>query len=91
MNEGEARPEDWSAEDVRRLRDFLQETQATFAERIGTRQQTVSEWETGSSKPRRIARRLLHMVAEEGGYYSAAAAPEPPGGEERPADATEGE
>ena len=71
------RPDDWqwSPDDVRLLRGFLHETQAEFAERIGTRQQTVSEWETGSSKPRRIARRLLHLVAEERGFYSAAAAP----------------
>ena len=38
--------------------------------RLGTRQQTVSEWETGSSHPRAMARRLLHIVAEEGGFYS---------------------
>ncbi len=64
--------ETWSPDDVRLLRGFLRETQAEFANRIGTRQQTVSEWETGASRPRRIARRLLHMVAEERGFYSAA-------------------
>ena len=62
---------DWNAERVRRLRRYLGESQAAFAERIGTRQQTVSEWETGASTPRRMSRRLLHMIAEEQGFYDA--------------------
>ncbi len=62
---------------MRELRGYLGDTQAEFAARLGTRQQTVSEWETGSSRPRRMARRLLHLLAEERGFYSAAApAPE---------------
>lgn len=65
----------WEATAVRRLRGYLGETQAEFAERLGTRQQTVSEWETGSSRPRRMAQRLLGMVAEERGFYSASALP----------------
>ena len=44
----------WDAEAVRRLREQLGVTQAQLADRIGTRQQTVSEWETGASTPRRI-------------------------------------
>jgi len=46
-------------------------TQAELADRIGTRQQTVSEWETGASTPRRMSQRLLRMVAEEAGIYDA--------------------
>jgi DNA-binding transcriptional regulator YiaG len=61
----------WDSERVRRLRDHLDETQGALAERLGTRQQTVSEWETGSSNPRRMSRRLLHLVAEESGFYAA--------------------
>jgi DNA-binding transcriptional regulator YiaG len=60
---------EWDAERVRELRRHLGESQAAFAERIGTRQQTVSEWETGSSTPRRMSRRLLHLIAEEHGFY----------------------
>lgn len=73
MTEPQADRESWSPDDIRSLRGFLSETQAEFADRLGTRQQTVSEWETGSSRPRRIARRVLHLVAEERGFYSAAA------------------
>ena len=60
----------WDAARVRRLRGHLGATQSEFAERLGTRQQTVSEWETGASRPRAMARRLLHLVAEERGFYS---------------------
>ncbi len=60
----------WDASRVRRLRGHLGDTQREFAERLGTRQQTVSEWETGTSSPRAMARRLLGIVAEERGFYS---------------------
>jgi transcriptional regulator with XRE-family HTH domain len=60
---------EWDAAEVRRLREHLGATQAELAERLGTRQQTVSEWETGASRPRRMARRLLSLVAEERGFY----------------------
>jgi len=59
----------WDAARVRSLRTHLGETQAELAERLGTRQQTVSEWETGASRPRRMSGRLLHLVAEESGFY----------------------
>ncbi|MCB9484191.1 MAG: helix-turn-helix domain-containing protein [Dehalococcoidia bacterium] len=61
----------WDAEAVRRLREQLGVTQAELADRIGTRQQTVSEWETGASTPRRMSQRLLRLVAEEAGVYDA--------------------
>lgn len=60
---------EWDAEAVWRLREQLGVTQAELAERIGTRQQTISEWETGASSPRRMSQRLLRMVAEESGVY----------------------
>lgn len=61
----------WDATRVRALRDWLDDSQTELADRLGTRQQTVSEWETGSSQPRRMSRRLLHLVAEESGFYDA--------------------
>jgi DNA-binding transcriptional regulator YiaG len=69
MGDGE-RGADWDGERVHALRRWLQDSQTELAERLGTRQQTVSEWETGSSRPRRMSRRLLGMVAEDSGYYS---------------------
>jgi DNA-binding transcriptional regulator YiaG len=69
VNDEERTAEEWDAARVRRLRDAIGDSQQAFAERLGTRQQTVSEWERGSSRPRRMARRLLQMVAEEHGFY----------------------
>ena len=63
--------EDWSAVSVQALRRHMALTQSELAERIGTRQQTVSEWETGTARPRRMGQRLLSMIAEESGFYSA--------------------
>jgi len=59
----------WDAEAVRRLRRTLGLTQGELAERLGTRQQTVSDWETGTRAPQRLSRRMLRMVAEESGAY----------------------
>ena len=61
--------EAWDGARVRALRVRLGDSQEQFADRLGTRQQTVSEWERGASAPRRMARRLLHLVAEEHGVY----------------------
>ncbi len=63
--------EAWDAERVRALRSHLGASQQELAERLGTRQQTVSEWETAHSAPRRMSRRLLALVAEEAGFYDA--------------------
>ena len=67
----------WDAKNVRGLRAHLGVSQAEFAERIGTRQQTISEWETGTRAPRRMSRRLLRLVAEASGYYDATSTPKP--------------
>ncbi len=63
--------EEWRPEHIRALRLRLGDSQEAFAARLGTRQQTVSEWERGASAPRRMARRLLRLVAEEQGVYAA--------------------
>jgi DNA-binding transcriptional regulator YiaG len=68
----------WSAADVQRLRAHLGLSQAELAARVGTRQQTISEWETGTRAPRRMSRRLLRLVAEEAGAYDLAADAAPP-------------
>jgi DNA-binding transcriptional regulator YiaG len=36
-----------------------------MADRLGTRQQTISEWETGMYKPRGASVTLLTLVAEK--------------------------
>jgi DNA-binding transcriptional regulator YiaG len=56
---------DWDGEDVLALRHRLRLNQAAFAARLGVRQQTVSEWETGKYRPRGASARMLAILAEE--------------------------
>jgi DNA-binding XRE family transcriptional regulator len=58
----------WDAERVRALRRYLGLSQDGLADELGTRQQTVSEWETGRYQPRGASARLLSMVAERAGF-----------------------
>jgi len=58
----------WDADGVRALRRHLNLTQAEMARELGTRQQTVSEWETGMYRPRGISERLLSLIAERAGF-----------------------
>jgi len=54
----------WNAGQVRALRQHLGLSQRELAEELGTRQQTISEWETGLYQPRGTSVRLLTLVAE---------------------------
>ncbi len=54
----------WDSEYIQALRRHLGLTQRELAERLGTRQQTISEWETGIYKPRGASATLLSIVAE---------------------------
>jgi len=58
----------WDAEAVRSLRHHLQMTQSQLAEELGTRQQTISEWETGMYQPRGATVTLLSLVADRGDF-----------------------
>ena len=54
----------WNSERIQTLRRHLGLTQRELAERLGTRQQTISEWETGMYKPRGASATLLSIIAE---------------------------
>ncbi len=54
----------WNSERIQILRRHLGLTQRELAERLGTRQQTISEWETGMYKPRGASATLLSIIAE---------------------------
>lgn len=58
----------WDKESVRALRKHLGLTQTELAGELGTRQQTISEWETGMYQPRGASATLLSMVAERSGF-----------------------
>jgi len=58
----------WDAGKVRALRQHLGLTQQELAREINTRQQTISEWETGLYQPRGASEKLLSIVAEQAGF-----------------------
>jgi DNA-binding transcriptional regulator YiaG len=58
----------WDAGGVRALRKHLGLSQHELAEELGTRQQTISEWETGVYQPRGMSERLLGIIAERSSF-----------------------
>jgi DNA-binding transcriptional regulator YiaG len=58
----------WGAEGVRALRKHMGLSQDALADELGTRQQTVSEWETGQYRPRGASAKLLGIIAERAGF-----------------------
>lgn len=71
----------WEAVSVRALRRHLDLTQGKMAEELGTRQQTVSEWETGLYRPRGTSARLLTIIAERAGFQYGTGKSKPETGE----------
>ena len=58
----------WDGVHVRALRRHLGLTQAEMAARLGTRQQTISEWEKDMYRPRGASVTLLSIVADGSGF-----------------------
>lgn len=58
----------WQPRRVKALRRHLRLSQQGLAREMGTRQQTVSEWETGRYRPRGISARMLTIIAERAGF-----------------------
>ena len=54
----------WDGSKIHALRTHLKLTQNEMAEQLGTRQQTISEWEKGMYCPRGASSTLLSIVAE---------------------------
>ncbi len=64
MGKGKVNRPQWDSEYILALRRHLGLTQRELAERMGTRQQTISEWEKGMYKPRGASSTLLFIIAE---------------------------
>jgi DNA-binding transcriptional regulator YiaG len=58
----------WSKDEIKALRQHLNLTQVKLAEELGTRQQTISEWEKGMYRPRGASVTLLSIIAERSGF-----------------------
>jgi len=67
MTKGKPKIE-WNADTIKALRQHMGLTQKEMSEELGTRQQTISEWETGMYKPRGGTRTLLNIIAERAGF-----------------------
>ena len=66
----------WDGKKIHALRIHLKLTQNEMAEQLGTRQQTISEWEKGMYCPRGVSSTLLSIVAERAKFkYQANEAP----------------
>ncbi len=59
----------WNATGVKALRKHLGLSQQELADELGTRQQTISEWETGVYRPRGMSERLLGIVADRSSFF----------------------
>ena len=68
MGKGKANRPQWDSEYILALRRHLGLTQRELAERLGTRQQTISEWEKGMYQPRGASSTLLSIVAERANF-----------------------
>ncbi len=58
----------WDASLVKALRAHMNLNQSQFAEHMGVRQQTVSEWEVGTYEPTRATCKYLMLIAEKAGF-----------------------
>jgi DNA-binding transcriptional regulator YiaG len=58
----------WNGELIQGLRVHMQLSQDAFADELGVRQQTVSEWERELYLPSRATSKYLTLVAERAGF-----------------------
>lgn len=63
-NRGKVSKQQWDNKCIQALRQHLALTQRELATKLGTRQQTISEWETGMYQPRGTSATLLSIIAE---------------------------
>jgi len=78
MNPEKANKVQWDRQRIQALRRHLGLTQQQMADKLGTRQQTISEWETGMYQPRGASATLLSIVAEQAKFKYDASPPTPP-------------
>ena len=67
----------WDSQHIQALRRHLGLTQRELADKLGTRQQTISEWETGMYRPRGASATLLSIIAERAKFEYEAMPKEP--------------
>lgn len=58
----------WDGALIKVLREQLGLSQVELAEKLGMRQQTISEWENGLYAPKRSTSKFLTLIAEDAGF-----------------------
>jgi len=57
---------EFSAKDIKRIREQAHVSQPVFARYLNTSESTVQKWETGQKRPSGMALRLLRVVEKHG-------------------------
>lgn len=57
---------EFSAADIRRLREALKFSQPVFARHLHTSASTIRKWEQGETRPAGPALKLLNVIADKG-------------------------
>lgn len=73
------------------MRSHIGFTQQQLSAELGTRQQTVSEWETGLYRPRVTSHTILNLISERAGFKYDTASQDKMMDQEQPENATEDE
>jgi DNA-binding transcriptional regulator YiaG len=60
----------WQQNAIQALRKHMGLTQAQFAEELGVRRQTVSEWENGVYDPDRSTTKFLELIAKQSDFQA---------------------
>lgn len=66
----------WTGERIKALREYLHLTQRQMADELQVRQQTISEWETGTRTPHRSSQNMIALFAERAGVPYTVASPD---------------
>jgi DNA-binding transcriptional regulator YiaG len=75
-NQEKVSREHWNSERIQALRRYLSLTQRELSDKLGARQQTISEWETGMYQPRGASATLLSIIAEQAKFKYDASPPQ---------------
>ncbi|MBE9068984.1 helix-turn-helix transcriptional regulator [Leptolyngbya cf. ectocarpi LEGE 11479] len=60
----------WQQDAIKALRKHMSLTQAQFAQELGVRRQTVSEWENGVYDPDRSTTKFLELIAKQAEFQA---------------------
>jgi len=62
----------WQQDAIKALREHKGLTQSEFAQELGVRRQTVSEWENGAYSPERSKTKFLELIAKQSDFQAPA-------------------